>query len=243
MIKEVTSEAVYKRKRSDTLFILGSGYSINDLTPGETQEMSKCDTLSFSWTIYQNLIRMDFHMIREISMNDLNPSLYEQELRTYSEVLKKNPLYENALFILQIGWNAMRMVIYDYLPPGAECLLYANDKKGTQYPNSEFKLGLAHGPSTLFDCINFGYLFGWKRIALVGIDLYDRRYFWLKPDEARYDDVINKRNYLDVHNTARETVIWAKRWHKCLRKRGVELFVYNPKSLLAKSIPVFAPRG
>lgn len=240
MLQEISIEAIAQRKKSEALFIFGSGYSIRDLTPVEIEKMEQQDTLSFNWFIYQEFLRMDYHLIREIASDDVNPSIWKEELCRYSEQLKKNPFYQDTIFLLQIGWNAMRMAIHGYLPDGAQCLLYSTNREKTKYPVKDFKLGLVHGPSTLFDSINFAYLFGWKKIILVGVDLYDRRYFWLKKEETRHLDLRRNKTCRDIHNTARETVIWAKRWHNYLRKKGVELFVYNPKSLLAKSMPVFA---
>ena len=240
-IREVTSDSILQKKRSDTIFILGSGYSINELTSSEIKRMEQHDTFSFNWFVYQNFIRIDFHLIREIASDDWNQSVWQKELQIYSDLLKKSVHYKNTLFVLQVGWNSIRIIAHHYLPEAAEVIFYYADRKGTRYPTTDFKLGIIHGPSTLFDSIHFAYLFGWKKIVLVGVDLYDRRYFWLKPDETRVTDVKRNKTYHDTHNTAREVVVWTKRWGKYLEKKGIELFVYNPMSLLAGAIQVFNP--
>ncbi len=242
LIQEVDVDVVQKRKKSDTIFIFGSGYSINDLSSLEIEKMEEHDTLSFSWFIYQNFIHADYHLIREVARNDWNPAIWRPEIQFYGELLKGNPFYQNALFVLQVSINSLRLVSNHCLPEGAEYIFYHSCPKGTKYPNEDFKSrsgGLVHGPSTLFDCINFAYLFGWQKIVLVGIDLYDSRYFWLKPDQSRPGDAERKINYMDQHNTAYETVIWVRRWGKYFQKRIIELFVYHPKSLLTRVLPIF----
>lgn len=241
-ITEVTSEEVFNRKRSDSLFIFGSGYSINDLTAAEIEIFSQHDTLSFNWFIYQDFIRIDYHLIRELASNDRDSSIWKQEFAHYSGLLKKSPFYQNTLFVIQVSMSAVRLLANHCLPEEAACLFYYKCPVGTKYPNTDFKSGfggLVHGPSTLFDCMNFAYLFGWKKIILVGVDLYDRRHFWLKADETDPRDVIRNKNYWDEHNTTREAIIWAKRWRKYFQREGIQLSVYNPKSLLAKVVPIF----
>lgn len=242
MIQEISIEAAIQKRQSDTLFLFGSGYSVNDLTPAEIKSMEEHDTLSFSWFVHQSFIRMDFHLIREIAIDDRNPAIWKEEFRKYTQLLKGNPYYQKTVFILHVGLGSIRVLLNDSFPEKTEALFYYNSPKGTKLPNGDFDAGfggLVHGPSTLFDCLNFAYLLNWKKIILVGVDLYDRRYFWLTHDQTRRNDIIRGKTYKDKHNTAKEAMIWAKRWRKYFQKKGVELYVYNPRSLLVQSLPVF----
>lgn len=242
MVKEITFEEARKKKRSDTIFIFGSGYSMNALAPAEIKRMEQHDTLSFSWFVYQNFIRADFHLVREVASDDYNPAIWRGEFRRYAQLLKGNPYYQKTIFILQVGLGSIRALLNDSFPEGAEGLFYYDGPKGTRYPNDDFRAsfgGLTHGPSTLFDCINFAYLLRWRKIVLVGVDLYDRRYFWLERDQTRRNDIIRDKTCRDKHNTARETIIWAKRWRKYFQKKDIELYVHNPRSLLVQSLPIF----
>ncbi len=242
MVQEISIETAAQRKKSDTLFILGSGYSIKDLTSAEISKMEQHDTLSFSWFVHQNFIRADFHLVREVASDDCNPTIWREEFRKYAQLLKKNPYYKKTIFILHVGLGSIRALLSDSFPEGAEGLFYYNRPKGTRYPNDDFRAsfgGLTHGPSTLFDCINFAYLLRRRKIVLVGVDLYDRRYFWLEHNQTRRNDMIRDKTYRNKHNTAWETIIWAKRWRKYFQKKGVELYVYNPRSLLVQSLPIF----
>ena len=84
---------------------------------------------------------------------------------------------------------------------------------------------------------------GYKSIVLVGVDLFDRRYFWLNEDETRVEDTLRAADHTEVHGTAQVVVDLMKRWTEFLKERGVSLTVYNPQSLLAEAMDVYPARG
>ena len=45
--------------------------------------------------------------------------------------------------------------------------------------------GVVHGYGSIISVVNIAYLMGWKNIVLVGIDLYDHRYFYVPDNETR----------------------------------------------------------
>jgi hypothetical protein len=103
-----------------------------------------------------------------------------------------------------------------------------------------------HHLGTLSDAVHLGYLGGWKHLVLVGVDLYDRRSFWLKEnelrDEYRYTSDKQTATVDTPHNTAMNGIIpFMKRWYKDLKADGVEMSVYNPRSLLAEFMPIYKP--
>jgi hypothetical protein len=107
-------------------------------------------------------------------------------------------------------------------------------------PGRSFSEGLVHGQSTIQEAINFAYLVGWKRIVLTGVDLYDRRYFWLPPDETRSIDRVRGAAAADTHVQARMGLVETlASWREWLGRQGVELEVMNRRSLLAGALPVY----
>ena len=86
-------------------------------------------------------------------------------------------------------------------------------------PTRSFAQGVRHAPGTLSDVVNCAYLLGWKDIVLVGVDLYDSRYFWLEQDQTLdYDaeagtlvpaevNTIRGNQYDEPHNTAVSGVV------------------------------------
>ena len=107
---------------------------------------------------------------------------------------------------------------------------------GQRLPSESFARGLTHGQGTLAECVNFAALLGWKQIVLVGIDLYDRRYFWLPKDQPReMNDSVEV-----VHSTAINGLVELMRdWRAFYQARGIALYVYNRRSLLAGVMPVW----
>ena len=64
-------------------------------------------------------------------------------------------------------------------------------------------------------------------------------YFWL-PAGARRANVPASSSVDDPFPTAADVVELFRRWHRLLEPDGVELAVYNPRSLLADALPVFS---
>ena len=51
-------------RKSDTVFIFGSGYSLNELSGDEWARFSRHDVFGFNAFVYENWIPIDFHLLR-----------------------------------------------------------------------------------------------------------------------------------------------------------------------------------
>lgn len=234
----ISEQELRQTRKGDTVFIFGSGYSLNAISASEWQAIAEHDTLGFNWFVRQHYVRCDYHLVRETGGSDLDDASWRGYLFDYFDRLRDNPCFSNAVLLIQTGFRATagnRAVWLSLIPPEHRVFLWKSID--TTVPSTSFTEGLAHGAGTLHECINFAALMGWTRIVLAGVDLYDRRYFWLRADEARPDDPAT----IDaVHQTALGGVVDSVgAWHDQLRHRGVELYVYNPKSLLTKVLPVW----
>lgn len=233
-------------RRSDTVFVFGSGYSINDLTPPELAHLEAHDTLGFNWFVHQRLLRMDYHLVREIPPNDLDPSVWRPQLHRYFELARESPFYRETVFLLQSGLralNANRALARGLVPERNRVFLWRSVTGRSELGRS-FADGLSHPHSTLEECVNFAALLGWREIVLVGVDLYDRRYFWLAPDETRGSDRSRGASHREAHSRAASGMIEnLGRWGRELQARGTTLSVYNPRSLLADALPVYPRPG
>jgi hypothetical protein len=90
----------------------------------------------------------------------------------------------------------------------------------------------------MFDAVNFAYAMGYRRIVLAGADYYNKEYFWLEPGETRLEEkpgIVAEKQWPQ----AEPIVAMMGRWGEKLRDEGVELSVYNPRSLLATVVPTF----
>ncbi len=86
--------------------------------------------------------------------------------------------------------------------------------------------------------VNIAYLLRWKRIVLVGIDLYDHRYFFTHENETR---TVEKQGltFSSAFTTAPGIVEQIGNWNDTLIKEGVRVYSFNEASLLTKRIPSF----
>lgn len=230
-------------RRSDTVFIFGSGGSLNDITSAVWEEIARHDTLGFNWWVHQHFVRTDYHLIRGIPDTDLDPAVWRPQVAEYFRLLRNNRLFEETIFLVHSGFRAIngnRAIGYRLLPERNRVFLWRTSVRVGE-PSPSFGRGLVHGQSTIQECINFAYLLGWKRIVLTGVDLYDRRYFWLPEDKTRSIDERRGATAAEPHVQAAmglvETLV---EWRDWLEAHGVELEVHDPRSLLAGALPVYA---
>jgi hypothetical protein len=128
---------------------------------------------------------------------------------------------------------------------------YLPDKLG-RFPHRKIESGIVHGKSTLCSAISLAVALQYDEIVLVGVDLYDSRYFWLEPDKTLgWSDAEKKLVVSDttvrgaavgsVHNTVNNGIVsYLGEWNSYIERHyGARLSVYNPKSLLVATLPLF----
>ncbi len=242
----LSEAALRARRRSNRVFVFGSGYSINNISESEWSHFEEHDTLSFNWFCRQDFVRADYHLVREVCRDVADPAIWQPQLEEYSQLLQQNPRYADAIFLVHAGLRATmgnRIVGLGKLPAGAPIFRFYNRTYGPgQQPSPSLSRGLFHA-GTLADCVNLAYLLGWKEIVLVGVDLYDRRYFWLDYQQTRADERPGYESPDGYHYIADATVSIMHRWRELFTRDGVELSVYNPHSLLAQVMPVYEREG
>ena len=229
--RALSNEQLLATRRSDTAFIFGSGYSLNAIRAEEWRAIGRCDTMSFREFPRQSFVRADYHETGEVDFLD-----------EYARRIRENPLYRDAVFVVQEGWRAFNgnnLIGRGLLTEGARVFRYSRTARGrAAAPSRAFADGLVHGFGSVFPVTNFAYLMGFRRIVLVGIDLNDKRYFWLAPDELR---TYEKPGLAvdSVFTGADDIVSLMGVWRELLEKEGVALSVFNPGSRLTKVLPVF----
>jgi hypothetical protein len=245
-------DAVRAARRSETVFVFGSGYSVNEIADGEWAHFREHDVFTFNAFYHQSWIPAGFHILRGgIYEAPLDWRPFAQEVE---EKLAANPLYADTIYLMQddyFGQFANQFVGYGLLPRGSRIFRYRTRRRWGP-PTRSFREGIRHVVGTLDDAVNAAYLLGWKEIVLVGVDLYDSRYFWLAPDQTvsiDYDrattvaaeyNVVRGQRYDELHSTARNGVVrLMSEWSEVLARDGVRLSVYNPRSLLAEHLPVY----
>jgi hypothetical protein len=240
----VDEDALRRKRRSDTVFVFGSGASLNDLEEADWAEIGRHDTFGFNWFVHEHFVRCDFHLIRGIPDTDLDPAIWRPQLNEYFRLIRTNPCFSETTFLVQGGFRAIngnRAIGYRLLPTSSPVFHWRTNVRDSQ-PSRSFRSGLVHGHSTLQEAVNAAYLLGWTRIVLAGVDLYDRRYFWLAPNETRSVDVRRGAIGSEAHARASSGMVATLgHWSQLLEREGVELAVLNPRSLLADVLPVRRP--
>jgi hypothetical protein len=229
--RTLSVEDLLTTRRSDTAFIFGSGKSLLQLGPEEWSRIAEHDTIGFSQFQEQRFVRVDYHLISE--------ALFVER---YARLFRENPMYRDTVYVVQGGWLAHvgnELVGRRLLPEDARVFRFRRVARGRYAPpSSAFADGLVHGWNSSISTTNFGLVMGWKRLVLVGIDLYDREYFYLPPG-ATFEG--EKPGYA-AHSRfpgADGIVDYFRRWRPLAEAKGVELLVYNPRSLLAEVLDIF----
>ena len=230
----LTEQELLATRHSDTAFVFGSGRSLIDIPDDEWTRMAAYDTISLREFPRQEWIRADYHLTSEVDF-----------VNEYAERLRENPHYADTAFVIQEGFRAEcgnELVGRGLFPQGARIFRYRRRRSRIASPSRSFAHGLVHGSSSIFDATNFAYLMGYRQIVLVGVDLYNKEYFWLGAGETRPYEA-HRADAREVFLGAEPIVSLMAAWRDELDADGVDLLVYNPRSLLAERIPVFTWDG
>ena len=86
------SEADFRASRkSDRVFIFGSGWSLNELGDADWRHFEKHDTFGFSMFVYQEWVRTDYHLFRELYLTyELDKSFWYPYSQEFAEYLDTN---------------------------------------------------------------------------------------------------------------------------------------------------------
>lgn len=237
------TDELRRTKSSDTLFIFGSGSSINDLTSDEWRQCEACNTLAFNQFIRQEFVELDYYLVREIGgIDHRNTTASNRVYDRFREAVRR-PWMAETVYLLQKDLLADVSIEVEHrflLPERSRIWFYRTlSRESGAVLSDDLDAGLIHAGGTLTDAVSFGYAMAYTSIVLVGVDLYDRRYFWLKDDQTRAEDAQRGASHRDAHNTAQPIIDIMRRWTLFLSERGVSLTVYNPRSLLAEVMPVY----
>lgn len=259
-LKKLGMTDVTERKKSDTVFVFGSGRSVLNLTNQEWIKIGGHDTIGFSGSFQQDWVNLDYLLLRgwaETVIPDENSivDVAKDFIGKYDEHCKRNQLRATKL-IIQEDYSASfcgALFALGFMERHAKDGYFGfTTYRFSKSPSLCFEWGLSHGKGTLCDAINFAYLGGWKNIVLLGVDLYDSGYFFVPEgmtetwDSAAKRFVFSKRNsrghsFGETHNTARNGVVdlvgeWATLFNK---RSGVSIWTYNPLSLMREKLPVY----
>ncbi len=181
-------------KKSDTLYILGSGASVNDLPPQAWEDIRKSDSLGINFWLYHDHVPTWYscEVPRDVPSSECLMALLRKRLADYSKTcfLLKDVTKLDDRFP---AWN-------QELPLGSVRHLYtlaAVSVRGRKAGSLRFYLrccrwlgwfrkqeklwGVPMKRATLFLAMSFGIMAGYRRIVLCGVDLANTDYFYHAP--------------------------------------------------------------
>lgn len=249
-------------KRSDTVFILGSGWSINEITSERWDTIGRHDTIGFNfWPVHPFVPRI---FVFENLCADIQQDLY----RAFFSVIERraSDYLQTVKIVTEPHPQSRRQIVHE-LPPAFRKNLYvgytapltARNREeleaGMRYlcANGVFKPGdraewlFKYGGSVIA-MLSLAVRMHYRQIILCGIDLGKQDYFYHDreryPESADWEFAPRK----DIHLTARrlpwlvpaqEVIGLFKR--AVLDPAGVKLFVENRSSTLFPDIPTASP--
>lgn len=229
------------QKRSDTCTFLGSGSSINRITPEQWRLISQTDIWAVNnWVYHPSVVPNFYH----IEVKHYNYELIQKRL------LEKRDAYKNVHFLFQHGKkikvSGVRRPLHQVTFAEAEKYRYylqARDPKRTHKPlNANYtpapKLITKSYDMSVTSVLEMIWRFGYKTVVLCGVDLYDSLYFWTGGD-LMYGEVHHQTNKAHedkdpaephaCHRIKDFIVDFDRRW---MRPKNRNLFVLNQDSAL-----------
>jgi hypothetical protein len=251
LLRELPEEV----KQSDTLFILGSGYSVNSFSDDQWRTIADHDSVGFNFWLIHDFVpsfyvyeeNMDkarnqlfYDILRKKETNYLGVPLIAKDAEYKGiSVSKLSDSLKKQLYVstdLTVGCTAEELKLF-----------FA---KGHEYMSAKNKDGLnvlLKKSGTLSYLIFLAEQMKYKKIVLCGIDLNDSRYFYDDPYFAsKYSVPNNQLNQAEVHPTNQKqngnvpiTDIIFQINETILKPNGVELFAGSKTSALYPALPYY----
>ena len=262
---KLIDDYVDTKKKSDTIFIFGSGESVNYLTGGQWDEVKRHNTMAFNYFL----------------VHDFVPDYYEIEImepieshRFFENLAREK--YSNVDMFVNL-WHANRRK-YDFsqYPYQEKMWVFPlwkipaksneNFRKSIRYFNKRkmLNLNIVEHISQTCCVISLAYLLGYKNIVLIGVDLNGTRYFThsnnaVYPSNPNYErlniirDIALKlegKENIKNHGTMipdivkKNDAILLSDWisifnEEVFKPEGIKLFASSEKSKLAEFLSVY----
>jgi hypothetical protein len=243
-------KVIKQKKSSDTLFICGTGQSINNLSESDWELISQHDSVGIN-NFCLKKIPTTFYSL-ELEMQDCEIHLERWE-RNARVILNHTDVFSNTLFLVRpystqsqiikdlLHYLSQRKFMWhrvDYLPGRnvAELVKYLKFYKLIGFSRSKFYFP-SRG-SSLSWILFLAHKLKYKNIILVGIDLHGK-HFW-QDDRPLID---SKICFSNIHETQTQISGFSvSKIIDCYKKtilKDAQIFVATKYSLLSDSLPIY----
>ena len=254
----ILDESILSYKKSDKIFILGSGPSINLLNNSFFDYVKTCDSIGFNYWLCHDFVPTYF-------MFQLPPDNYKAMLELFSD---RSDAYSNVPFIIRgssfakgnIDFSDKRLSSLSSRNPyflnefsiSSRCNIDINMLIDYAYVLGFLEFGkigrlIPKWRGTLGLLITLSYLMGYKEIVLCGMDMYNNKHFW---DDKSYSHIQDKyaipddaniKSMTDTRvstNTVPQYVYALANWMNA--KSNVKITLAHSQSVLYPNIPLFS---
>jgi len=236
-MNKITEKSFKSHKSSDTLFILGSGWSVNGVDEEEWDTVRKHDSIGFNW-FCRHEFEPTYYLIRE-QANLPSRRKGGDSLKRFIRLINRHRnMYCCIADVRHHTPKAHNFAADDRIEHKCWVVNDNNSKKHRRklleyMDESPSKTGLLHGNCTLFNVMHLAKFLGYKKILFIGIDLNNSRYFWLKKNQSRYTLDAKGKTHASIHPVASEVMYLVKKF----KKFDIEMYTTNKRSLLTRHIP------
>lgn len=238
---------MFKHKKSDTAVVLGSGPSINSLSKKDWEKLRTFDTWAMNNWIYHPFFVPKFYTIeaKHYDFNILKRRLDEKKKEYHNTIF----LFRKHSIKMPNGdrpalWKMAKDFPYIYLfkRKPRKGIKRSDDDWNSRYEIDESVLTVSYDIS-ITGLLELLYRMGYMRIILIGVDLYDSRYFWTDGGE-KYGEIHHNTNKEHEgkdpnlpHNTIgiQNYIIDYNSYWMCRRKGQV--YTATKKTLLYPKLP------
>jgi hypothetical protein len=248
--------AVKKLRRSNTLFVLGSGASIVEIRQWE--QVRKNDSVGFNFWLLHDFVP-DIYFVeapREMSERDCLVRNLKRVKGRYEgvSIFNKVRLGCDAIGVAltECGLTHRAMLPVAFNASSREELRFhaAVYRRSTLMRNLLF---YCQGVATVELVVLFGWILGYQKIVLCGIDLNDTDYFYYDSSytELAADGYVPPlRQCGRIHKTNDPSLAWGgmavsevlRIFQDDILGRGCQIFVESETSALAASFPIHSLR-
>ncbi len=244
-------------KKSDTLFVLGAGPSINQISRRRWEAIEAADSVGFNFWPFHAFVPTYYFF--ESGPPDYHPEigrrllqLFERRAQEYSSVVKvvMDLSHHGPQFVynLPAGWRknlyaACNVPVIARSSDEFRYVLHYWKRRELFVPGTRVRY-LMKFCATLSTLVTFGAKLGYRRIVLCGVDLKTQDYFYqdaeLYPESASFVPVAREQKHETLLPAAWivpiDEVLLALQ-SELLEPQGIELYVEHPGSLLCPRFP------
>ena len=243
-------DEVRERKRSDTLFILGSGPSIRRVRPGQWEYLGQHESFGINFSLLLNIVPT-YHLMEDGKV------AWHRELTKRVLTPRRQRLSPTTWFIS--NRHTRRLIHPRYTPdlfpdPARVCVFQLPERllleRDRPFTAEDFAKSIRYR-GTMSLVLYLAMQLGYKRLVLLGVDLHTPRHFFEDMEEMREYMENVSRDQLDdrlpfpvmipkdrMYRPLDEYLYGLNELH--FSRKGIELYVGNRDNMLCPRIPYFA---